>query len=125
MRAARASGGRYAPHLPPVPVRPFRRRVGPAGAATRLSREARPAAQVAHPAGCGRRLLPAALGMCLANAPVGVPALADRLLPLPQMAPGWPAAESARRAPGEVRAREGRARDPSAAVIDSQAVKTS
>src|SRR5215212_11248079 len=73
MRAARASGGRYAPHLPPVPLQPFRRRVGPAGAATRLPREARPAAKVAHPAGRGRRLLPAALWMCLADAPAGVP----------------------------------------------------
>src|SRR5215218_765550 len=93
---------RYAPHPPPpVSVRPFRRRVDPAGATTRVPREARrPAAKVAHPAGRGCRLLPAALWMCLADAPARVPALADRLLSLPQMATGRSAAENARRAPG-------------------------
>lgn len=51
----------------------------------------------------------------------------DRVLPFPQVAPGdgrLPSAhDDALRA--EIRAGEGRARDPSAALIDSQALKTS
>ncbi|MBV9454015.1 MAG: hypothetical protein JOZ19_07860 [Rubrobacter sp.] len=71
------------------------------------------------------RVLPLEERLCLADAPAVVPALADRVLPLSQVAPGGRlrSAHDALRA--EVRAREGRVRDPSAAVIDSQALKTS
>ena len=61
----------------------------------------------------------------MADAAPGVPALADRLLPLPQVANRRTAQESARPpARGGARGRGPRDRDPSAAVIDSQVVKT-
>ena len=126
MRAARTSGGRYAPHPPSVPVRPFRRRVGTAKAPSRVLREARSAAEV-WPA---RRVADAVFYLLRSGC-------AWRMLP--REYPPWQtvyyhfrrwrldgrlrSAHAALRV--EVRAREGRARDPSAAVIDSQAVKTS
>jgi len=126
MRAARASGDGYAPHPPPLPIRPFRRRVGPAGAASRILREARSTAQVARPARRERRLLLAALGMCLADAAPRVPYSRQTVY---YHFRRWRLDGRLHRAHdalrSEVRAREGRARDPSAAAIDSQAVKTS
>ena len=61
----------------------------------------------------------------MADAAPGVAALADRLLPLPQVANRRTAQRRAHdRLREEVREVEGRDRDPSAAVIDSQAAKT-
>ena len=92
MRAARAFGGRYGPHPPPVRVPPFRRRVGLAGVPIRVLREARLAAEVARPARGRRRVLPLEGRLRLVDAPVRVSTLVDCLLPLPQVAPGRPAA---------------------------------
>src|SRR5829696_6321233 len=54
----RRPGGRHAAH-PPVSVRPHRRGVGPARAASIVFREARPPVEVARPARAPRRVLPA------------------------------------------------------------------
>ena len=82
---------------------------------------------VARPVRRRRRVLPLEERLCLADGAARVPALADRVLPLPFRR--WRLDGRLRRAHdalrAEVRAREGCARDPSAAVIDSQVVKTS
>lgn len=61
----------------------------------------------------------------MADAPQGVPTLADRLLPLPQVGRIDGRLRRAHyRLREAVREAQGRDRDPSAAVIDSQVVKT-
>jgi putative transposase len=117
-------GGLHVAYTSPVPLRPLRRRVGPAGAPTRVFREARSPAEVARQARGRRRLLPALRSGC-----------AWRMLP--REFPPWQTVYyhfykwrrdgRLRRAHDRlreaVRKAEGRDRDPSGAVIDSQAVK--
>jgi hypothetical protein len=78
----------YVSHSLPVPAGPLQHRIGPVGAASRILREAWSSAEVVRPAHRRCRLLSSALGLCLADAPPRVPALADGLLPLPQVASG-------------------------------------
>ncbi len=81
---------------------------------------------MAHPARRRRRVLPLEERLCLADASAGVPYTRQTVY---YHFRRWRLDGRLRRAHdalrAEVRAREGRARDPSAAVIDSQAVKTS
>jgi hypothetical protein len=99
--------------------------MGPAGAASRVLREARSSGQVAHAPHRRRRLLPIEKRLCLEDVAKGIPTVANGLLPLSQVVPGWAAAPSPRPTAGSgVREAEGRARDPSGAILDSQAVKS-
>lgn len=81
--------------------------MGPAGAATRLLQEARSSGQVADAPHRRRRLLPVENRLCLEDVAEGITTLANGLLPLSQVAPGWAAAPSPRSTAGS-RARNGR-----------------
>jgi putative transposase len=91
---------------------------------TSHERRGRPPKWPAPDRGC--RLLLAALGMRLADAPAGVPYSRQTVY---YHFRRWRLDGRLRRAHdalrAEVRTREGRARNPSAAAIDSQAIKTS
>jgi hypothetical protein len=91
-------GGCHAPST--LPVRPLRRRVGPARTAAQQGRKARPTARVVHPSGRRRRVLPAQERLFVADAPARVPTVADRLPPLPQVAHRRPTQAGARPAAG-------------------------
>src|SRR5215213_10968823 len=89
MYDSRAPGGLHVPYTsPPVPLRPLRRGVGPAGTPTRVFREARSPAEVARQARGRRRLLPAKERLRMAHVAPRVSAVADGVLPLLQVAPG-------------------------------------
>ncbi len=116
-------GGPHAPTA--LPVRPLRPRVGTARTAAGQGRKARPAAQVDDPAGRRRRLLPPEERLLVADASSGVPYGRQTVY---YHFRRWRLDGRLKRAHDrlreEVREAEGRDRDPSAAVIDSQVVKT-
>src|SRR5215212_2694085 len=84
-------------HVPTaLPLRPLRRRVDHPRTAALFDRKARPSAEVAAETRRERRLLPAQERMFVADATLRVPAVADGLLPLPQVEDRRPAAPSPR-----------------------------
>src|SRR3712207_8794538 len=85
---SRDPGGRHAAYPSSVPLRPLRRRVGPARTAVGLLRGAGASPEMARPAGRGRRLLTAPFGLRLADAAQGGPAPAEGLLTPLEGAPG-------------------------------------
>src|SRR5919107_6409765 len=88
MYDSRVSGGLHVPYTSPVPLRPLRCGVGPAGAPTCVFREARSPAEVARQARGRRRLLPSKERLRMAHAAPRVSAVADGVLPFLQVAPG-------------------------------------
>ena len=71
-----------------------------------------------------RDLVPSAQWMRLATSSSRIPQLEDSLRNLPPLAQRWDLAEDSRHAPGHASALRGTQEVPSAAIIDSQTVKT-
>src|SRR5215203_7539172 len=84
----RDPGGHHAARSPSLPLRPYRPGVGAARTAARVFREARSSAEVARSACGGCRVLSAQERLRLADAAQRITAVADRLLPLLEVASG-------------------------------------
>jgi hypothetical protein len=116
-------GGRHAPTT--LPARPFRRTVGHPPTAAHPVRKARPTAEVARTLSCGCRVLSPQERLLVADAPARIPHTRQTVYYHFQR---WWRGGRLRRAHDrlreELREAEGRNPNPSAAVIDSQAVKT-
>jgi transposase len=116
-------GGRHAPTA--LPVGPLRRRVGPPRTVALVRRKAWPSTEVAAEARGGRRVLPAQERVFVADASPRVPYGRQTVY---YHFRKWRIDGRLRRAHHRlrtaVREAEGRDRNPSAAVIDSQVVKT-
>ena len=122
----RDPGGRHVPHSPTtLPLRPFRRRMGPPGAPPRVPGKARTSPKVVQTAHCRRRLLPAEERLRLADAPERVPYSRQTVYyHFRKWRRDVRLQQAHDRIRVTVRESECRDRDPSGAVLDSQVVKT-
>jgi hypothetical protein len=117
-------GRRHARDRSPLPHGPDRRGMGAPRALAGEAPQPRAAAEVAEAARRRRRLLPAPVGLPLAAPAARLPALADRLHPVPALAARRHAARRARPLARAGPPREGRDPEPSAAILDSQTART-
>jgi putative transposase len=107
-----------------LPDRPDRRRIRSTGPPAPATQDRRPTSAARSPRDLERHLLCDAQRLRLAIAPPRVPSLADGLSLLPSLAPDgtWEHLNAVLRE--QLRASIGRNPEPSAAIIDSQSVRT-
>src|SRR5829696_10556659 len=120
----RDPAGRHVPHSPTtLPLRPFRRRMGPPGAPPRVPGKARPSPEVAHPAHSRRRLLLRS-GCAWRMLPKEYPPWQTVYYHFRKWRRDGRLRQAHERLRATLRESEYRDRDPSGAVLDSQVVKT-